>query len=163
MSAAPAANEFRACSCCRANECDRNYVIWLPRNDDVGTRLKIWHGHRHKTSGKLWRPQGCPRMPSFGLAVASGAFAGASGNQHNTNQSETHRNLVSGYLKAVLPEISGPVFGRLSAKVGPETPLERRGSSCNAGGTKKFRPHCLQVPSNVDWAVELTITMVLPP
>ncbi len=28
------------------------------------------------------------------------------------------------------------VFGRFSAKVGPKTPLERRGSSCSAGCTK---------------------------
>ncbi len=29
------------------------------------------------------------------------------------------------------------VFGRFSIKVGPKTPLERRGSSCSAGCTKK--------------------------
>ncbi len=28
------------------------------------------------------------------------------------------------------------VFGRFSAKLGPQTPLERRGSSCRAGCTK---------------------------
>ena len=42
----------------------------------------------------------------------------------------------AGYLKAVWPEISGPVFGRFSAKLGPKTPLDRRGSSCSAGCTK---------------------------
>ena len=41
-----------------------------------------------------------------------------------------------GYLKAVWPEIIGPVFGQFSAKLGPKTPLERRGSSCSAGCTK---------------------------
>ncbi len=30
----------------------------------------------------------------------------------------------------------GPVFGRFSAKLGPKTPLERRGSSCSASCTK---------------------------
>ncbi len=29
-----------------------------------------------------------------------------------------------------------PVLGRFSAKLGPQTPLERRGSSCSAGCTK---------------------------
>ncbi len=67
-----------------------------------------------------------------------------------------------GYLKAVCPQIVGSVFGRFSAKLGPQTPLDRRGSSCSAGCTKnqpgrpilrpfhganKFRPDCLQVPS----------------
>ncbi len=41
-------------------------------------------------------------------------------------------------------DINGPkpgilifqVFGRFSAKLGPKTPLERRGSSCSAGCTK---------------------------
>ena len=28
------------------------------------------------------------------------------------------------------------VFGRFSAKLGPKTPLERRGSSCSAGCTR---------------------------
>jgi hypothetical protein len=42
----------------------------------------------------------------------------------------------TGYLKAVWPEIFGSVFGRFSAKLGPKTPLERRGSSCSAGCTK---------------------------
>ena len=32
--------------------------------------------------------------------------------------------------------IFGSVFGRFSAKLGPKTPLERRGSSCSAGCTK---------------------------
>ena len=43
---------------------------------------------------------------------------------------------LAGYLKAVWPEISGSVFGRFSAKLGPQTPLERRVSSCSAGCTK---------------------------
>jgi hypothetical protein len=66
-----------------------------------------------------------------------------------------------GNLKAVWPEFFGSVFGRFSAKLGPETPPGRRGSSCSAGCTKnqpgrpilrpfhganKFRPDCLQVP-----------------
>ncbi len=65
------------------------------------------------------------------------------------------------YLKAVWPEIFGSVFGRFSDKLGPKTPLERRGSSCSAGCTKnqpgrpiprpfhgspKIPPGCLQVP-----------------
>ncbi len=32
--------------------------------------------------------------------------------------------------------ISGSAFGRFSAKLGPKTPLDRRGSSCSAGCTK---------------------------
>ena len=40
------------------------------------------------------------------------------------------------YLKAACPEICGSVFGRLSAKRGPQTSLERRGSYCSAGCTK---------------------------
>ncbi len=32
--------------------------------------------------------------------------------------------------------ILGPVFGRFSAELGPNTPLERRGSPCSAGCTK---------------------------
>ena len=39
-------------------------------------------------------------------------------------------------LKAVWPELVGQVFGRCSAKLGPKTPLDRRGSSCSAGCTK---------------------------
>jgi hypothetical protein len=39
-------------------------------------------------------------------------------------------------MKAARPEISGSVFGRFMAKLGPETPLDRRGSSCSAGCTK---------------------------
>ncbi len=72
--------------------------------------------------------------------------------------------LLPGYLKAVWPEFFGSVFGRFSAKLGPQTPLERRGSSCSAGctknqpgrpslrpfrGAKKFRPDCLQVPNGL--------------
>ncbi len=33
-------------------------------------------------------------------------------------------------------ELFGPVFCRFSAKLGPQTPLDRRGSSCSAGCTK---------------------------
>ncbi len=71
-------------------------------------------------------------------------------------------NSFTGYLKAVWPEISGSVFDPCSAKLGPKTLLDRRGSSCSAGCTKdqprrtilrplrganKIRPDCLQVPS----------------
>ena len=37
------------------------------------------------------------------------------------------------YLKAACPEICGSVFGRLSAKRGPQTSLERRGHVCLGG------------------------------
>ncbi len=40
---------------------------------------------------------------------------------------------TSGYLKAVWQEICGSVFGRFSATLVSQTPLERRGSSCSAG------------------------------
>ncbi len=82
-------------------------------------------------------------------------------------------NVLTGYLKAVWPEICGSVFGPCSAKLGPKTPLERRGSSCSAGCTKnqpgrpmlrplrdakKFWPDCLQVPricpSTKNWVPE---------
>jgi hypothetical protein len=46
----------------------------------------------------------------------------------------------TGHLKAVWPEIVGSVFGRFSAKLGPKTPLERRGSSCSAGCTRNQPP-----------------------
>jgi hypothetical protein len=67
---------------------------------------------------------------------------------------------VSGYLKAVWPDISGSVFSRFSARRGPRTPLDRRSSSCSAACTKnqpgrpilrplrganKFRQDCLHV------------------
>ncbi len=68
----------------------------------------------------------------------------------------------AGYLQAFWPKNFGSDFGRISAKRGPETSLERRGSSCSTGctknqpgrpilkpfrGAKQFRPDCLQVPS----------------
>ena len=69
-------------------------------------------------------------------------------------------NSFTGHLKAVWPEMSGSVFD--SAKLGPKTLLDRRGSSCSAGcttnqprrtilrpfrGANKIRPDCCQVPS----------------
>ncbi len=39
-----------------------------------------------------------------------------------------------------------PVFGRFSAKLGPKTPLERRGSSCSAGCTKNLPPRPILRP-----------------
>jgi hypothetical protein len=70
---------------------------------------------------------------------------------------------LSWYLKVVWAEMFGSLFGRISSKLGPETPQtpDRRGSSCSAGctknqpgrpiirpfrGTNKFLPDCLQVP-----------------
>ncbi len=38
------------------------------------------------------------------------------------------------------------VFGRFSAKLGPKTPLERRGSSCSAGCTKNQPPRPILRP-----------------
>ncbi len=43
---------------------------------------------------------------------------------------EIHLMLCNNWLKAI-PEILGSVFGRFSAKLGPKTYQERRGSSCS--------------------------------
>ncbi len=43
--------------------------------------------------------------------------------------------LLSGSLEILNSDV-GPVFGRFSAKLGPRTPLERRGSSCSGDFTK---------------------------
>jgi hypothetical protein len=40
-----------------------------------------------------------------------------------------------GYLKAIWLGISGPNFDHFSTKLGPQTVLDRRGSSCSAGCT----------------------------
>ncbi len=60
-------------------------------------------------------------------------------------------------------KFSGSIFGRFSAKLGPQTPLDRRGSSCSAGCTKNqpgrpilrpfrgARPDCLQVPRSSEF------------
>ncbi len=46
------------------------------------------------------------------------------------------KRAVSKGSLAILNSDFGLVFGRFSAKLGPTTPLERRGSSCSAGCTK---------------------------
>ena len=55
-----------------------------------------------------------------------------------------------GYLKAVLLEFVGQVFGWILAQLVHKTPLDRRGSACSAGCTKNqlvAQPDCLQAPS----------------
>ncbi len=103
-----------------------------------------------------------------GPLLCSWVAAGAMGdgrskrNRSNLKRTENRAHIPTGCLKAVWPEFPGSVFGRFSAKLGPKTHLDRRGSSCSAGctkndpgrpilrpfrGAKKFRPDCLQVPS----------------
>ena len=43
-------------------------------------------------------------------------------------------------LTAIQPEICEPIFGQFSAKLGSRTPLDRRGSSCSAGGCTANQP-----------------------
>ena len=45
-----------------------------------------------------------------------------------------------GYFAAIQPEICEPIFGQFSAKLGSRTPLDRRGSSCSAGGCTANQP-----------------------
>ncbi len=51
-----------------------------------------------------------------------------------------------------------PVFGRFSAKLGPRTPLERRGSSCSAGCTKNQprRPILRHGKTDLKYTAKLT-------
>jgi hypothetical protein len=58
-------------------------------------------------------------------------------------------NSCSTNLSGSLPILNsdlGPVFGRFSVKLGPKTPLERRGSSCSAGCTKNQPPRPILRP-----------------
>jgi hypothetical protein len=43
-------------------------------------------------------------------------------------------------LTAIQLEICEPIFGQFSAKLGSRTPLDRRGSSCSAGGCTANQP-----------------------
>ena len=62
--------------------------------------------------------------------------APGAGQTSKTHPQKSGQTAFTGYLKAVWPEICGSVFGRFSAKLGPKTPLDRRGSSCSADRTK---------------------------
>jgi hypothetical protein len=65
----------------------------------------------------------------------------------------------TGYLKAAWPKVPGPVFGRFSDKLGPQSPSRSMGlvlqcrlhhksaPQTNSRDAKKIRPDCLQVPS----------------
>ncbi len=64
------------------------------------------------------------------------------GNEQNVDQTKPKivmvalREVVLSGSLAIRNSDFGPFFGRFSAKLGPKTPLERRGSSCSAGWTK---------------------------
>ncbi len=100
--------------------------------------LIFYFGLEHSPVGPYWRPY----WPLLALSTAritkqptAGTWVG-----FGPSMSGGSPGLPAAHTYSVVHWQLGilifPVFGRFSTKLGPETPLERRGSSCSAGCSK---------------------------